>query len=141
MKYPCRYPASSFLLLLLCRVTFLSSVVFGQCLFCQDGSEPPNPDFVTKDFNLPCGILALRARSISADATDPDICAEYAMLGLMCGCPAPDNACTLCEDKTEVPEKDLSIGQNACEELALEGSLQSSQEWSLCPAWRASYGE
>ena len=137
----CRLSASSFLFVWLCHVTFLSTAVVGQCNFCEDGSEPPNPNLVIEDFGLPCGTLAARAKSISIDDTDPGICAEYAMLGLMCGCPPPDDACTLCEDKSEITQKGLSIGSDKCEDLALEGSIQSSQYWSLCPAWRASYGK
>lgn len=122
-------------------MAFLSSTVGGQCNFCSDGSDPPNPDLIIEDFNLPCGTLAARARSISIDDTDPGICAEYAVLGLMCGCPTRDDSCTLCEDNNEVPEKDFGIGRNVCKELALEGSIQSAQAWNLCPAWRATYGE
>ena len=141
MKSLCRLPAPSYVILWLCHVAFLSSKVVGQCNFCLDGSAPPNPDYVIEDFNLPCGTLAAQARSVSIDDTDPGICAEFAVLGLMCGCPAQNDSCTLCEDRNEVLDEGLSIGQNACKELALEGSIQSSLAWELCPVWRASYGE
>lgn len=141
IKSACRFPASSFLSLLLSQTVFLSSTVSGQCTFCQDGSATPNPEFVIKDFNLPCGILEARAKSIAIDDTNPDICAEYTMLGLMCGCPAPENACTLCEDSNEIPDKGLNVGKYVCRELDWEGNLQSSEDWSLCPAWRASFGK
>lgn len=138
---PLRVPIAFYWLELLCCLAFLASTVVSQCTLCPDGSDPPKPDFIIEDFDLSCGVLAEQARSISVDDTNPGICAEYAVLGLMCGCPALDDACTLCENNNEVPDKDLSIGPNSCYELDFEGTIQSSQQWSLCPAWRASYGK
>jgi hypothetical protein len=141
MKTTIRYQASLVLLVLLFHVSVLFSAVSGQCTFCPDGSEPPHPQLVIEELDLPCGFLARRASSLSIDDTNPGICAEYAGLATMCGCPQPDDACTLCENTRQVPNKGLSIGPNACDQLELEGSIQSSTSWSLCPSWRATYGK
>ncbi len=130
-------------------VLFFSLTASGQCTLCYDGSDPPHPDLVLPDFDdLSCGTLATRAAVISKssgdDDNDDELCKEYALLGLMCGCPAPEQACTLCEDASPVPnvnkEDLMMIGQYVCKELEWEGNLQSSVDWNLCPAWRASFG-
>lgn len=124
-----------------------ATVVAQQCSVCQDGAPVPLADKPINVEGIPldnCGTLDSTAALLTEDS---DFCQSIRAIGTLCGCPIPNNACTLCHDgslvtKPEVeltnyPASDFLFGSPegvfmSCETMQALLHVESSSESSQC---------
>ena len=109
----------------------------GGCDLCFDGSEPP-------DLALePAGYEGANCIQFLAAAGNPEpqpgdpTCDDWLENGLLCNCPKPANACSLCEDGSSVSDPDRRVGTATCREYENKAVFTVGDE---CTAWQATAG-
>jgi len=97
----------------------------GGCDICFDGSPVPDPSLVLPDVNnTDCNTLSLAAAlDVQGTPNTTISCPEWQGIGILCGCPRSESACTLCEDKSDIPNPDLVVEEDTtCQSLSAQAS-------------------
>ena len=92
----------------LALASLLSSTANAACSVCLDGSfvQFPDKEFEVEGIPVPnCGALDAAAGILEEGSDD---CKGAQAMGTFCGCPIPENACTLCPSGARVPEDSLN---------------------------------
>jgi hypothetical protein len=86
----------------------------GQCNFCLDGSAITKPDYfvglkIPFVLNTCKDINDALFFAIEAVGSEAGLCREAQKLGALCGCPVPENACSICEGSQTITKPQQSL--------------------------------
>jgi len=117
-----------------------------QCPFCSDGIllTDEQRDVEVIENGDTCGFLEQLALVLGEETPANPTCADFRGISIACGCPEPENACSLCEDDDMtsgfLPDKQIGPRQATCSFLADVSIKAFDDTDEICRNTQATFG-